>query len=382
MNTPYIHQGEAEQPIVKPLYTDRSVEPDMLTTLPKIRDRDDALTPIGRFNRLTAKHQKQLFQRFSQIRQDIQKLFNQHPKSIIEVVRPNESKKPGRKRSSWWWWEPMELPIILSKLEQQLDKNGIQSVLWPRLLQKSKQILSIQNTIVNGNLRLVASIANKEYGESVVLSAHDLLQEGIIGMIKAIGKFDDSYGTQFSTYAIPWIRQTIKRAIENKADQIRIPVYIVEERRKLQKVKTKLQQKANKSITINEIVEEADADPSQVYEILGSRITYVPLESSSSQDDHLFSYRDTLIDKMYLDPLRQLVLRERKDTVQMVVNSLRSQEKAVVRLRYGMDDGCEYSYAEIGRKLNLSRERVRKIANQALQRMQSGHKWNQLYQLV
>ena len=382
MNVPYIHQGEAEQPIVKPLHTDRPVEPDMLPALPKIGDRDDALTPIGRYNRLTAKHQKQLFQRFSQIRRDIQKLFNQYPKSIIEVVRPNESKKLGRKRSSQWWWEPMELPIILSKLEKQLDKNGIQSVLWPRLLQKNKQILSIQNTIINGNLRLVASVVSKEYGVSVVLSAHDLLQEGIIGMIKAIGKFDDSYGTQFSTYAIPWIRQTIKRAIENKADQIRIPVYMLEERRKLQKVKTKLQRKANKPITINEIVEKTNADPSQIYEILGSRITYVPLESSSSQDDHLFSYRDTLIDKTYLDPLRQLVLRERKDTVQMVVDSLRSQEKAVVRLRYGMDDGCEYSYAEIGRKLNLSRERVRKIANQALQRMQRGHKWNQLYQLV
>ena len=354
----------------------------MLTTLPKIGDRDDALTPIGRFNRLTAKHQKQLFQRFSQIRQDIQKLFNQHPKSIIEVVRPNESKKPGRKRSSQWWWEPMELPIILSKLEKQLDKNGIQSVLWPRLLQKNKQILSIQNTIINGNLRLVASVVSKEYGESVVLSARDLLQEGVIGMTKAIGKFDDSYGTQFSTYAVPWIRQTIKRAIENKTDQIRIPIYILEERRKLQKIKTKLQQKTNKSITINEIVEEMDVNPSQVYEILGSQMAYVSLESSSDQDGNSFSYKDTLMDKMYIDPLRQLIVRERKDTVQMVVNSLRSQEKAVVRLRYGMDDGCEYSYAEIGRKLNLSRERVRKIANQALHRMQRGHKRNQLYQLV
>ena len=111
-------------------------------------------------------------------------------------------------------------------------------------------------------------------------------------------------------------------------------------------------------------------------------MAYVSLESFSSQDDNSFSHKDTLMDKMYLDPLRQLIVRERKDTVQMVVNSLRSQETAVFRLRYGMDDGCEYSYAEIGRKLNLSRERVRKIANQALQRMQRGHKWNQLYQLV
>jgi RNA polymerase sigma factor (sigma-70 family) len=228
----------------------------------------------------------------------------------------------------------------------------------------------------------VASVVSKEYGESVVLSARDLLQEGVIGMTKAIGKFDDSYGTQFSTYAVPWIRQTIRRAIENKTDQIRIPIYILEERRKLQKIKTKLQQKTNKSITINEIVEEMDVNPSQVYEILGSQMAYVSLESSSDQDGNSFSYKDTLMDKMYIDPLRQLIVRERKDTVQMVVNSLRSQEKAVVRLRYGMDDGCEYSYAEIGRKLNLSRERVRKIANQALHRMQRGHKRNQLYQLV
>ena len=380
MNRSNINRGGTPQPIA--LSTDRSVELGMLPTLPKTGDEDYYLTQIGRFNRLTVKRQKQLFQQFSQIWQDIQKMFNQFPESVIEVVKSNESIKLGRKRSSRWWWEPMELPIILSKLEQQLDENGIQSVLWQRLLHKSKQILSIQNTIINGNLRLVASVVSKEYGESVVLSARDLLQEGVIGMTKAIGKFDDSYGTQFSTYAVPWIRQTIRRAIENKTDQIRIPIYILEERRKLQKIKTKLQQKTNKSITINEIVEEMDVNPSQVYEILGSRMAYVSLESSSDQDGNSFSYKDTLMDKMYIDPLRQLIVRERKDTVQMVVNSLRSQEKAVVRLRYGMDDGCEYSYAEIGRKLNLSRERVRKIANQALHRMQRGHKRNQLYQLV
>ena len=380
MNRSNINRGGTPQPTA--LSTDRSVELGMLPTLPKTGDEDYYLTQIGRFNRLTVKRQKQLFQQFSQIWQDIQKMFNQFPESVIEVVKSNESIKPGRKRSSRWWWEPMELPIILSKLEQQLDEKGIQSVLWQRLLHKSKQILSIQNTIINGNLRLVASVVSKEYGESVVLSARDLLQEGVIGMTKAIGKFDDSYGTQFSTYAVPWIRQTIKRAIENKTDQIRIPIYILEERRKLQKIKTKLQQKTNKSITINEIVEEMDVSPSQVYEILGSRMAYVSLESSSDQDGNSFSYKDTLMDKMYIDPLRQLIVRERKDTVQMVVNSLRSQEKAVVRLRYGMDDGCEYSYAEIGRKLNLSRERVRKIANQALHRMQRGHKRNQLYQLV
>ena len=380
MNRSNINRGGTPQPTA--LSTDRSVELGMLPTLPKTGDEDYYLTQIGRFNRLTVKRQKQLFQQFSQIWQDIQKMFNQFPESVIEVVKSNESIKPGRKRSSRWWWEPMELPIILSKLEQQLDENGIQSVLWQRLLHKSKQILSIQNTIINGNLRLVASVVSKEYGESVVLSARDLLQEGIIGMTKAIGKFDDSYGTQFSTYAVPWIRQTIRRAIENKTDQIRIPIYILEERRKLQKIKTKLQQKTNKSITINEIVEEMDVNPSQVYEILGSQMAYVSLESSSDQDGNSFSYKDTLMDKMYIDPLRQLIVRERKDTVQMVVNSLRSQEKAVVRLRYGMDDGCEYSYAEIGRKLNLSRERVRKIANQALHRMQRGHKRNQLYQLV
>ena len=380
MNRSNINRGGTPQPTA--LSTDRSVELGMLPTLPKTGDEDYYLTQIGRFNRLTVKRQKQLFQQFSQIWQDIQKMFNQFPESVIEVVKSNESIKPGRKRSSRWWWEPMELPIILSKLEQQLDENGIQSVLWQRLLHKSKQILSIQNTIINGNLRLVASVVSKEYGESVVLSARDLLQEGIIGMTKAIGKFDDSYGTQFSTYAVPWIRQTIRRAIENKTDQIRIPIYILEERRKLQKIKTKLQQKTNKSITINEIVEEMDVNPSQVYEILGSRMAYVSLESSSDQDGNSFSYKDTLMDKMYIDPLRQLIVRERKDTVQIVVNSLRSQEKAVVRLRYGMDDGCEYSYAEIGRKLNLSRERVRKIANQALHRMQRGHKRNQLYQLV
>jgi len=140
-------------------------------------------------------------------------------------------------------------------------------------------------------------------------------------MIKAIGKFDDSYGNRFSTYATPWIRQTIRRAIENQADQVRVPVYISEERRKLQKIKDRLQQRTNKSITIDEIAEEADTSLSRIYEVLGSQMAYVSLESSSGQGDNSFSYKDTLIDKMYIDPLRQLIVRERKHTVQVVVDS-------------------------------------------------------------
>ncbi len=204
MNTPSIKREFVGQPTGEPLSIDRSVESNMLLTLSGTGDRDYYFTQIGCFNRLTVKHEKQLFQKFSQVRQDVHEMFDQFPKSVTEVARPNDGNKPGRERSSRWWWEPMELPTILPKIEQQLDENGIQYILWRKFFRKCKQILSIQNTIVNANLRLVASVARKEYGESVVLSAHDLLlQEGVIGMIKAIGKFDDSYGNRFSTYATP-----------------------------------------------------------------------------------------------------------------------------------------------------------------------------------
>ena len=144
MNTPSIKREFVGQPTGEPLSIDRSVESNMLLTLSGTGDRDYYFTQIGCFNRLTVKHGKQLFQKFSQVRQDIHEMFNQFPKSVTEVARSNGGNKPGRKRSSRWWWEPMELPTILPKIEQQLDENGIQYILWRKFFRKCKQILSIK----------------------------------------------------------------------------------------------------------------------------------------------------------------------------------------------------------------------------------------------
>ena len=344
-------------------------------------DGDYYSAQIGRFVQLTETRERELFKQFPQIRRDIDRLLNRFPRSIINSIRNEDSDRPGRKRFDQWWWEPMNLPIILLKIENQLHQDEIQPALWEKLRLLSRQLLSIQDTIVNANLRLVASIVNREYGKSVVLSTHDMLQEGVIGMMKAIGKFDISYGNRFSTYAIFWIRQTVRRVIENQADPIRVPIHIVGERRKLQRKENELNNETNGAATWNQIATAANTTAKRVCQILESSKSYVSLDAPD-QHNGTDDCNVILTDKMQINPLDQLVNHERKNTVYHVVDTLREQESSVIKLRYGLVDGREYSYAEIGRKLNLSRERVRKVADQALRRMRRGHRLNQLKELV
>ena len=344
-------------------------------------DGDYYSAQIGRFVQLTETRARELFKQFPQIRRDIDRLLNRFPRSIINSIRNEDSDRPGRKRSDQWWWEPMNLPIILLKIENQLHQDEIQPALWKKLRLLSRQLLSIQDTIVNANLRLVASIVNREYGKSVVLSTHDMLQEGVIGMMKAIGKFDISYGNRFSTYAIFWIRQTVRRVIENQADPIRVPIHIVGERRKLQRKENELNNETNGTATWDQIATAANITAKRVCQILESSKSYVSLDAPD-QHNGTDDYNVILTDKMQINPLDRLVNHERKNTVYHVVDTLREQESSVIKLRYGLVDGREYSYAEIGRKLNLSRERVRKVADQALRRMRRGHRLNQLKELV
>lgn len=382
MNTLNIGNEFAVQPANESISLDRPVECDILPKPVERGNGDYYFTQIGRFVRLTETHERELFKQFAQIRRDIDQLLNQLPKSVIDRIKKEDSDRPGRKRSNRWWWEPMSLPIILLKIEKQLKQDGIQSVLWKKLRRSSQQLLSIQDTIVNANLRLVASIVSREYGESVVLSTHDMLQEGVIGMMKAIGKFDVSYGNRFSTYAIFWIRQTIRRAIENQADPIRIPLYIAEGRRKLQKKEIELKKKTNGAVALDQIAVAGKMDAKRVRQILESPKSYISLEAFSQKNGGVDDYNAALTDKMQINPLDRLIDHERKNMVNHVVDSLRTQESSVLKLRYGLIDEHEHSYAEIGRKMNLSRERVRKIANQALKRMRCGHQLNQLQELI
>ena len=175
MNTLNIGNEFAVQPANESISLDRPVECDILPKPVERGNGDYYFTQIGRFVRLTETHERELFKQFAQIRRDIDQLLNQLPKSVIDRIKKEDSDRPGRKRSNRWWWEPMSLPIILLKIEKQLKQDGIQSVLWKKLRRSSQQLLSIQDTIVNANLRLVASIVSREYGESVVLSTHDML---------------------------------------------------------------------------------------------------------------------------------------------------------------------------------------------------------------
>ena len=228
--------------------------------------------------------------------------------------------------------------------------------------------LEAKERMINSNLRLVVSVAKRYQGHELPLS--DLIQEGMLGLIRASEKFDYRKGFKFSTYATFWIRQAIQRGLANKARTIRVPVHIGQHERRIARVEDKLATELGREPTADEIAEVTGIDPEEVDSIKRSAQAPVSLEKPVG-DEEESEFGQFIADERAESPYERAAEILTKEALREALENLSYRERRVLELRYGLGGEHPRTLDEVGRTFNVTRERIRQIENQSLKKLQS-----------
>ncbi|MEK7560290.1 MAG: sigma-70 family RNA polymerase sigma factor [Patescibacteria group bacterium] len=304
-----------------------------------------------------------LYSRFEQAGVDVLE-----SKELLEL----EEKKPGLRGKG-------EDIIVSDSVQMYLKEIGKISLLkGEEERELAKRIEAgdedAKNKLAQANLRLVVSIAKKYVGRSPNLTLLDLIQEGTLGLFRAVEKFDWRRGFKFSTYATWWIRQAITRALADQARTIRIPVHMVETISKYQQVRRRLTQDLGRDPLAEEIASEMNLDVEKIHHIQQISQETVSLEAPVGEDDEDSVLGDFIEDEKMLTPVQEASRKLLRDHIKEIMVDLAPREQKILRMRFGLDDGITHTLEEVGVEFGVTRERIRQIEAKALEKIRQHEK--------
>ena len=261
-----------------------------------------------------------------------------------------------------------KVPLLSSEEEKEIAKKVMQGDEFAK------------KKLCESNLRLVVSVA-KKYAGKTSMSFLDLIQEGNMGLLRAVDKFDYTKGFKFSTYATWWIRQAITRAMADQSRTIRIPVHMVETINKYVKVSRSLMQKLGREATIEEIAKEMDLSVAKVMEIQRTAQDPISLETPMGEEDD-GKMADVIVDESAKSPIESATQTLLREQLLAVIDTLTPREQEVIRQRYGLLDGKQKTLEEVGKEFSVTRERIRQIEAKALRKLKNPNRSKRLIDFV
>ncbi len=263
-----------------------------------------------------------------------------------------------------------------SKQELDQSNGGCPARRKKVLQQQVEDGMLAREHLIKANTRLVVSVAKKYVGRGVPFL--DLIQEGNLGLMKAVEKFDYHRGFRFSTYATWWIRQTITRSIADQGRTIRVPVHMVDRIRQLYKLTHEMEQKLGRIPTNDELAERLDTTTPKIEWML--RVSWLPLslESPINDEEEDSELGQFVEDQLTPTPIQSAYSKLLREKIEEVLDTLPPREARILRLRFGLENGHNYTLEEVGEKFGLTRERIRQIESKALRRLRHPRRSRQL----